>query len=98
MSSIDWDAIESHRKNMAFHQVVRSSKIMHGWLPIMHNQGKWGTHITQCPGRACRDETFAHMIQCPHRLMREKRTEILRDVLIQCQKKEDSKTHCSGNP
>jgi hypothetical protein len=87
MSKIDWDAIESHRKTMAFHQVVRSSKIMHGWLPIMHNQGKWGTHITQCPGCTCRDETFAHMIQCPHRLMREKRTEILRDVLIQCQKR-----------
>lgn len=38
-------------------------KTMHGWLPIMHNLGKY-KDTKQCPGCPCPDETFLHLFQC----------------------------------
>jgi hypothetical protein len=55
---------------------VRSMKLLHGWLPIMHNLGKY-KHITQCPGCECPDETFLQLFNCLHHLM----TEALEDAL-----------------
>lgn len=71
--SINWDCIETVRCAIKSITLLgRTSKIMHGWLPIMHNLGK-DTGITQCPGCECSDETFSHLFQCPHKLMRETR-------------------------
>jgi hypothetical protein len=43
-------------------------KVMHGWLPVMHNLGKY-KRLTQCPGCICHDETFNHLFQCKNPLM-----------------------------
>ena len=44
-------------------------KVMHGWLPVMHNLGKY-KRLTQSPGCICHDETFNHLFpQCKHPLM-----------------------------
>jgi hypothetical protein len=69
MNLIDWKMIDSIRKNQNWNDFVRSMKLMHGWLPIMHNTGKY-KHITQCPGCECPDETFNHLFQCSHNLMK----------------------------
>ena len=34
-----WDSIESVRRRLKLSGQVRTSKIMHGWLPLMHNRG-----------------------------------------------------------
>ena len=41
---------------------------MHGWLPVMHNLGKY-KRLTQCPGCICQDETFDHLFPCKRPLM-----------------------------
>jgi hypothetical protein len=67
---VDWKMIDSVRRTYKWHDFVRSMKLLHGWLPIMHNLGKQ-THITQCPGCVCSDETFLHLFQCSHHLMKQ---------------------------
>jgi uncharacterized protein YjiS (DUF1127 family) len=71
--SIYWDCIEKVRCTIKpITQLGRTSKVMHDWLPTMHNLGKI-RGLTQCPGCECPDETFTHLYQCPHKLMRETR-------------------------
>jgi hypothetical protein len=71
--SIHWDCIETVRCAIKSITLLgRTSKVMHGWLPVMHNLGK-DTGITQCPGCECPDETFVHLFQCPHKLMKDTR-------------------------
>jgi ribonuclease HI len=62
---VSWDSIESVRRRLPMEHQVRTCKIMHGWLPVMHNLGKW-TGVTQCPGCSEKDETFLHMLRCPN--------------------------------
>ena len=69
MDLIHWDAIESNRKNMGWANQCRTMKVMHGWLPIMHNLGKY-KRLTQCPGCQHADETFEHLFRCSHPLMK----------------------------
>ena len=69
MDLIHWDAIEGNRKNMGWASQCRSMKVMHGWLPIMHNIGKY-KRLTQCPGCQHADETFEHLFRCLHPLMK----------------------------
>ena len=76
---IDWKMIERIRRNQKWAVFVRSMKVMHGWLPIMHNLGKYKS-IKQCPGCECPDETFMHLFQCPHALMREARNDALTKI------------------
>jgi hypothetical protein len=64
MESIHWDAIESNRKKMDWADKFRTMKVMHGWLPIMHNLGKY-KKLTQCPGCPCHNKTFEHMYLHP---------------------------------
>ena len=68
MGLIHWDAIKSNRKNMGRADQCRTMKVLHGWLPIMHNLGKY-KRLTQCPGCSCHDETFDHLFRCKHPLM-----------------------------
>jgi hypothetical protein len=41
MDLIHWDAIEGNRKNVDWAGQCRTMRVMHGWLPIMHNLGKY---------------------------------------------------------
>jgi hypothetical protein len=80
--TIDWELIRAARTKMGHTQRMQTSKIMHGWLPVMHMQA----HITgraQCPGCRCPDETLDHMFHCTNRLLITKREELLLD----CRKK-----------
>jgi hypothetical protein len=69
MELIYWDTIERNRRNMGWADKCRTMKVMHGWLPIMHNLGKY-KRLKQCPGCPCHDETFEHMYNCAHPLMK----------------------------
>jgi hypothetical protein len=76
---IDWKMIERIQRNQKWAVFVRSMKVVHGWLPIMHNLGKY-KDTKQCPGCECPDETFAHLFQCSHALMREARNNALEKI------------------
>jgi hypothetical protein len=76
---VDWKTIERIRRNQKWAVFVRSMKVMHGWLPIMHNLGKY-KEIKQCPGCECPDETFIHLFQCNHALMRTARADALEKI------------------
>jgi hypothetical protein len=78
--SIHWDCIGTVRSAVkCITKTARVSKLMHGWLPIMHNLGKY-KETSQCPGCECNDETFVHLYQCTHNLMRSVRTEKIKDL------------------
>jgi hypothetical protein len=71
--SIYWDVVDKVRCTIhSITKLGRSCKLMHNWLPVMHNLGKW-TGVSQCPGCECADETLHHLFQCPHKLMVETR-------------------------
>ena len=69
MNMVNWDIIDRARRNQKWSAFSRSMKIMHGWLPLMHNLGK-RTGIAQCPGCECPDETYNHMFNCGNALMK----------------------------
>ena len=81
--AIHWDSIESVRRRLKLKDLVRTSKIMHGWLPLMHNRGHI-TGIYQCPGCECRDETFHHFLQCNHKDRVTNREEVLTAFWERC--------------
>lgn len=74
--SINWTSIGNVRRKLTYVRRMQTSKIMHGWLPIMHMR-QHITGISQCPGCRCEDETLEHFIKCPHHLMKMKRKEII---------------------
>ena len=69
MNMVNWDIIDRARRNQKWSAFSRLMKIMHGWLPLMHNLGK-RTGIAQCPGCECPDETYNHMFNCGNALMK----------------------------
>jgi hypothetical protein len=74
--TVDWDLIRVVRTKMGHTHRMQTSKIMHGWLPVMHMQA----HITgraQCPGCLCTDETLDHIFHCTNRTLKVKREELL---------------------
>ena len=73
---INWELIGKVRRKQKWHHFVHTMKIMHGWLPVMHNLGKY-KGIKQCPGCECPDETFLHLFSCGHHMMKEKLEEAL---------------------
>ncbi|KAL7505232.1 hypothetical protein ACHAXN_004474 [Cyclotella atomus] len=78
--SISWEVVEKSRCAIqSITKLGRSSKLMHDWLPHMHNLGKW-TGVSQCPGCKCPNETLRHVFQCPHKLMVETRTKQLAEL------------------
>ena len=64
-ASIFWAGIGRARQRGSPTQLMQTSKILHGWLPVNHMLGHM-TQITQCPGCQTRDETFYHLFRCPH--------------------------------
>ena len=63
--SIYWDGIERARKRGTKTQLMYTSKVIHGWLPVNHMVGH-STHISQCPGCLHQNETLDHIFHCPH--------------------------------
>jgi hypothetical protein len=79
MRLVNWNLIGQVRKNRKWPSFVTTMKIMHGWLPIMHNIGKY-KDIKQCPGCECNDETFIHLFNCTHPLMTKSLQDILKEI------------------
>lgn len=76
---VDWDLIRATRTKLGHTQRMQTSKIMHGWLPVMHMQA----HITgraRCPGCVCPDETLDHLFHCSNRILANKRDELLKTL------------------
>jgi hypothetical protein len=81
MKLIDWSLIATirKRKKKQWPAYVTTMKVMHGWLPLMHNIGKY-KFITQCPGCDCQDETYLHLFSCQHPLMKKTLVDTLAQV------------------
>ena len=75
-ASVHWDKIGQVRRRMSTSQQQFTCKLMHGLLPVGHVR-KHVTHIAQCPGCTCPDETIAHVFKCPNVRMKRKRAEII---------------------
>jgi len=73
---VNWDSVRMVRSQLTETKKMQTSKIMHGWLPIMHMR-QFITGISQCPGCACPDETMTHLFRCPHERMKATRREAL---------------------
>lgn len=65
---IHWKALASARSKQTHTAQIRTSKILHGWMPVMHMHGH-ATGCTHCPGCDQEDETFEHMLRCQHPTM-----------------------------
>ena len=71
---VDWTTIGSTRRKMTPTQQMQTSKLMHGWLPVMHMRA----HVSgsaQCPGCPCEDETIEHILQCTNQSQTQRRKE-----------------------
>ncbi len=64
-NSIYWEGIGHARRCGTRTQLMHTSKLMHGWLPVNHIVGHY-SGITQCPGCCELDETINHLLYCPH--------------------------------
>jgi hypothetical protein len=74
--SVYWDGIGRARCRGTHTQLMHTSKLMHGWLPVNHVVGCY-TGITQCPGCNKEDETLDHLFHCTHPHMVTAQTESL---------------------
>jgi hypothetical protein len=75
-NSIDWDAIRRAWRRGTQTQLMHTSKLMYGWLPVNHVVGRY-SGITQCPGCCESDETLDHLFHCPHPAMTQARLDSL---------------------
>jgi hypothetical protein len=91
MDTIAWDVIRLARANRSKATLMQTSKIMHGWLPVMHMHGH-STGNTHCPGCPEVDETLDHLLQCPHPHLVEARKTGLRTLFTKG--KEHRLPHC----
>ena len=79
MGTILWSVLKTARAGRTFSSMVRTSKVLHGWLPVMHMHGRV-TGSTQCPGCEETDETIDHMLLCPHERMQAARTQAIKKI------------------
>lgn len=79
LDAIAWEVIRLARAKRSKSTMMHTSKIMHGWLPVMHMHGH-STGVTQCPGCPNVDETLDHLLQCPHPLLVEARKDGIRAI------------------
>ena len=77
--SVLWSIVRSVRKNITATEQMKTSKIMHGWLPVNHMRGHV-TGITQCPCCPHPDETMEHMFKCTNRNLMKKKDELINDI------------------
>ena len=47
--TIDWDSIGTVRSSHHINRVVRTSKMLYGWLPVGHNWLKYNLTPDKCP-------------------------------------------------
>ena len=76
MTTIHWTALQKARAGRTQTSMIRTSKLLHGWLPVMHVHGRV-TGTTQCPGCEETDEMIDHMLQCPNQRMEVIQTQAL---------------------
>ena len=78
-NSVLWSILRSVRVNLTATEQMKTSKIMHGWLPVNHMQGH-ATGITQCPCCPHPDETMEHMFKCTNPRLMTKKDELINDI------------------
>ena len=79
-NSVLWNIVRSVRVNLlTATKQMKTSKIMHGWLPVNHMQGH-ATGITQCPCCPHPDETMEHMFKCTNPRLLAKKEELINDI------------------
>jgi hypothetical protein len=78
-NNIAWKRIGAARRRCTPTQLMQTSKIMHGWLPVKHmlshTQGS-----TVCPLCTHTDETLDHIFHCPHPVLAAKREMLLEEL------------------
>lgn len=72
MGEISWKSIGSARPKCSPTQLIKTSKIMHNWLPVMQ--------VKQCPNCTHPDETLDHLFHCSHPTLTGKREELLEQL------------------
>ena len=80
LDRIAWDIIGQARKGPTPTQNMQVSKLMHGWLPVMHREGRI-SGIRQCPGCDNDDETLEHFFRCTHASYLEARSRTLQRMV-----------------
>jgi len=80
MEQIYWKGIHNARRRQPLQRRIKESKIMHNWLPVMHQQAKMGAQPV-CPACTHPDETFYHLFRCTHKQMVETRTMALTQLM-----------------
>ena len=73
---VNWHSVGSVRNQLSNTKKMQTSKMMCGWLPIMHMR-QFITGSSQCPGCLCTDETMEHLSQCPNEKMCKTREEAM---------------------
>ena len=69
MEKINWKALGEAKQRQNQQQSQRTTKLLHGWLPVGHNQIKMGKE-GPCPSCGADDETILHLFQCTDKRMR----------------------------
>ena len=77
---IDRDALGIARSSHRWHRIVRTSKMLVGWLPVGHNWRHHGATTDKCPCCGRRDETFDHLFRCESSTLVALRRELLKDM------------------
>ncbi len=77
--AVAWKQLGNARRHCTPTQRMQTSKIMHGWLPVMHMQSHT-SGSARCPLCPCLDETMDHLFQCPHPVLKCKRELILEEL------------------
>ena len=79
MDDVAWKQIGTALCRCSHTQRMQTSKIMHGWLPVMHMQAH-SSGPAQCPLCPFPDETLDHIFHCPHPVLKCKRELILEEL------------------
>jgi len=79
VDTISWQSVLSARNKCTDTQLMQTTKIMHGWLPVMHMLAHMSGNA-QCPSCPHPDETLDHLFHCPHPLLQCKRELILEQL------------------
>jgi len=77
---VNWDTVGTVRQGMKRHSRRFTSKLMHGWLSIMHMR-QVITGVNQCPGCSCNDETMTHLFRCPNKEMKKVRKKAIEKMM-----------------
>ncbi len=86
IKTVNWASINSVRRTLPDTKRMQTCKIMHRCLPLGHMRHHI-TGINQCPGCTSTNETIDHMLKCPHLTIKEKREEILSQMLVKGKQK-----------